>query len=176
MSQNRVHRRPTSWFFLWFSYDFGVTRNLSSNADAMVLASARLRGIHHPDNIQNGGHPGGCLSNAHWLGPWRQHLMMNHGVAAVTRVDLLCALFCANVMLVTKFSLPARGRGIIWLYYFLGNSITILCLGHKWLYYFLGNSITILCLGHKWLYYFLGNSITILWLACAQATRITLRP
>ena len=40
----------------------------------MVLASARLRGIHDPDNIQNGGHPGGeCLSNAHWLGPWRQH-------------------------------------------------------------------------------------------------------
>ena len=56
----------------------------------MVLASARLRGIHPPDNIQNGGRPGGeCLSNAHWLGPWRQHLMMNHGVAAVTRVDLL---------------------------------------------------------------------------------------
>ena len=40
----------------------------------MVLASARLRGIHPPDNIQNGGRPGGeCLSNAHWLGPWRQH-------------------------------------------------------------------------------------------------------
>jgi hypothetical protein len=59
LSQNRVHRRPTSWFFLWFSYDFGVTRNSSSNADAMVLASARLRGIHPPDNIQNGGCPGG---------------------------------------------------------------------------------------------------------------------
>ena len=28
-------------------------------------ASARLRGIHPPDNIQNGGRPGGeCLSNA----------------------------------------------------------------------------------------------------------------
>jgi hypothetical protein len=40
----------------------------------MVLASARLRCIHPPDNIQNGGRPGGkCLSNAHWLGPWRQH-------------------------------------------------------------------------------------------------------
>jgi hypothetical protein len=40
----------------------------------MVLASARLRGIHPPDNIQKGGRPGGeCLSNAHWLGPWRQH-------------------------------------------------------------------------------------------------------
>jgi hypothetical protein len=54
-SQNKVHRRPTSWF----SYDFGVTRNSSSNADAMVLASARLRGIHPSDNIQNGGRPGG---------------------------------------------------------------------------------------------------------------------
>jgi hypothetical protein len=31
---------------LGFSYDFSVTRNSSSNADAMVLASARLRGIH----------------------------------------------------------------------------------------------------------------------------------
>jgi hypothetical protein len=60
-SQNKVHRRPTSWFFLWFSYDFGVTRNSSSNADAMVAASARLRGIHPPDN-QNGGRPGGNAS------------------------------------------------------------------------------------------------------------------
>jgi hypothetical protein len=41
------------------SYDFGVTRDSSSNADAMVLASPRLRGIHPPDNIQNGGRPGG---------------------------------------------------------------------------------------------------------------------
>jgi hypothetical protein len=62
MTQNKVHRRQTSWFFLWFSYDFGVTRNSSSNADAMVAASARLRGIHPPDNIQNGGRPGGDAS------------------------------------------------------------------------------------------------------------------
>jgi hypothetical protein len=48
--------------FLWFSYDFSVTRNSSSNADAMVLASVRLRGIHPPDNIQNGGRPGGNAS------------------------------------------------------------------------------------------------------------------
>ena len=61
-AQNKVYRRPTSSFFLWFSYDFGVTRNSSSNADAMVLASARLRGIHPPDNIQNGGRPGGNAS------------------------------------------------------------------------------------------------------------------
>jgi hypothetical protein len=33
------------------------------NADAMVLASALMKGIRPPDNIQNGGHPGGgCLS------------------------------------------------------------------------------------------------------------------
>ena len=48
----------------------------------MILA--RLRGIHPPDNIQNGGRPGGMLSNPHWLGPWRQHF---DGLAAVTRVD-----------------------------------------------------------------------------------------
>jgi hypothetical protein len=41
VSQKKVHRRSTSWFFLWFSNDFGVTRNSSSNADAMILASAR---------------------------------------------------------------------------------------------------------------------------------------
>jgi hypothetical protein len=33
-----------------------------------------MRTIHPPDNIQNDGRPGGeFLSNAHWLGPWRQH-------------------------------------------------------------------------------------------------------
>jgi hypothetical protein len=42
------------------------------NADAMVLA--RLRGIPpldvcHFEYYQRGE----CLSNAHWLGPWRQH-------------------------------------------------------------------------------------------------------
>ena len=69
------HRiRYTEGRLLGFSYDFGVTRNSSSNADAMVLASACLRGIHPPDIIQNGERPGGeCLLNAHWLGPWRQH-------------------------------------------------------------------------------------------------------
>jgi hypothetical protein len=38
--------------FQWFWHN-------RKNADAMVLASARLRRIHPPDNIQNGGHPGG---------------------------------------------------------------------------------------------------------------------
>ena len=70
----RPRIRYTEGRLLGFSYDFGVTRNSSSNADAMVLASARLRGIHPPDNIQNDERPGGeCLLNAHWLGPWRQH-------------------------------------------------------------------------------------------------------
>ena len=63
----------------------------------MVLASARLRGIHPPDNIQNGGRPGG---NASQTRTGQDHgvsiLMKNHGVAAVTRVDLMCALFCAG--------------------------------------------------------------------------------
>jgi hypothetical protein len=41
------HRiRYTEGRLLGFSYDFGVTRNSSSNADAMVLGSACLRGIH----------------------------------------------------------------------------------------------------------------------------------
>jgi hypothetical protein len=31
----------------------------------MVLASARLRGIHPPDNIQNGGRPGGMPLISH---------------------------------------------------------------------------------------------------------------
>ena len=65
----------------------------------MVLASARLRGIHPPDNIQNGGCPGGeCLSNAHWLGPWRQHFDDESWRGRVTRVGLLCTLFCAMVL------------------------------------------------------------------------------
>jgi hypothetical protein len=61
---NFRHRiRYTEGRLLGFSHDFplilGVTRNSSSNADAMVAASARLRGIHPPDIIQNGGRPGG---------------------------------------------------------------------------------------------------------------------
>jgi hypothetical protein len=43
---------------LRFSYDFGVTVIRHETSDAMVLASALMRGIHPPDNIQNGGRPG----------------------------------------------------------------------------------------------------------------------
>jgi hypothetical protein len=44
------------------------------NADAMGLASALMRGItpldvRHFEYFQGGEY----LSNAHWLGPWRQH-------------------------------------------------------------------------------------------------------
>ena len=53
MLRHRI--RYTEGRLLGFSYDFGVTRNSSSN----VLASARLRGIHPPDIIQNGERPGG---------------------------------------------------------------------------------------------------------------------
>ena len=64
----------------------------------MVLASACLRGIHPPDNIQNGGRPGGNASQTRTgLDHGVSILMMNHGVAAVTRVDLLCTLFCGCV-------------------------------------------------------------------------------
>jgi hypothetical protein len=56
------HRiRYTEGRLLGFSYDFGVIRNSSSNADVMALASARLRGIHFPDIIQNGERPGGGM-------------------------------------------------------------------------------------------------------------------
>ena len=49
------------------------------NSDAMVLASARLRGIPPwTSTILNIIRGGECLSNAYWLGPWRQHLMTNH--------------------------------------------------------------------------------------------------
>jgi hypothetical protein len=66
------------------------------NADAMVPASARLRGIHPPDNIQIGGRPGGNASQTRTgLDHGVSILMMNHGVAAVIRVDIICTLFCA---------------------------------------------------------------------------------
>jgi hypothetical protein len=73
-AHNRLHRSPTSWFFLWFSNDFGVTVIGHQNADAMVLASARLRGIHPLDNIQGrcpGGMPLKCalarnMASAFW--------------------------------------------------------------------------------------------------------------
>jgi hypothetical protein len=39
-------------------FPFGVTVIRHRNADAMVLASALMRGIHPPDNIQNGERPG----------------------------------------------------------------------------------------------------------------------
>ena len=57
----------------------------------MVLASARLRGIHPLIIFKMADVQGECFSNAHWLVPWRQHfnLMMNHGVAAVIRVHFL---------------------------------------------------------------------------------------
>jgi hypothetical protein len=44
---------------LGFSYDLGITVIRHKNADAMVLTSALMRSIHPPDNIQNGGRPGG---------------------------------------------------------------------------------------------------------------------
>ena len=68
------HRiRYTEGRLLGFSYDFGVNRNSSSNADAMVLASACLRGIHPLILFRMANVQGECLLNMHWLGPWRQH-------------------------------------------------------------------------------------------------------
>ena len=55
MAQNRDYTETRR---LGFSYDFGVTVIHHENADAMVLASAYERHS-PPDNIQNGGRPGG---------------------------------------------------------------------------------------------------------------------
>jgi hypothetical protein len=55
-SQNRDY---TEGRLLGFSYDFDATVICHQNADAMVLASALMRGIHPPDNIQNDGVQGG---------------------------------------------------------------------------------------------------------------------
>ena len=38
---------------LGFSYDLRITVICHQNADAVVLASALMRGIHPPDNVQN---------------------------------------------------------------------------------------------------------------------------
>jgi hypothetical protein len=54
--------RLLGFSYVWFSNDFGVTVIRHQNADAMGLASARLRGI-PPENIQNGGRPGGNASH-----------------------------------------------------------------------------------------------------------------
>jgi hypothetical protein len=57
---NSQKRDKTEARLLGFSYDFGVTVIRHQNADAMVLASALIRGcIHSPDNIENGRCPGG---------------------------------------------------------------------------------------------------------------------
>jgi hypothetical protein len=56
LSQNRDYTKDR---LISFSNDFGVTVIRHENADAMVLASALMRGIHPPDNILNGGRPGG---------------------------------------------------------------------------------------------------------------------
>jgi hypothetical protein len=51
---------------------------------------------------------GECLSNAHWLGPWRQHLMTNYGLRQNHRknqeVCLLCTLFCGVAAVMLFFS------------------------------------------------------------------------
>ena len=58
---------------LGFSYDFGVTVIRHQNADAMVLASALMKGIHPLLIFKMVDVQGECPSQAHWLGPWRQH-------------------------------------------------------------------------------------------------------
>jgi hypothetical protein len=61
----------------------------------MVLASARLRGIHPPDIIQNGERPGGNASQT--LGPWRQHFddQSWRGSGYSSRPSV-CLIFCGE--------------------------------------------------------------------------------
>ena len=66
------HRiRYTEGRLLGFSYDFGVTRNSSSNADAMVLASVCLRGITRNMGQDGDGH-------AHFDQIWRPNITINY--------------------------------------------------------------------------------------------------
>ena len=72
------------------------------NADAMVLASALMRGItpldvRHFEYFQGGE----CLSNTHWLGPWRQHfddelrfICQNHWkIIRKTKKSVFCVVY-----------------------------------------------------------------------------------
>ena len=79
------------------------------NADAMVLASAGLRGI-PPLDVRHFEYYQGdkCLSNAHWLGPWRQHfddelrLRQNHSkIIGKTKKSAFCV----------HYSVTARKKG-----------------------------------------------------------------
>ena len=60
MSQSRDY---TETRLLGFSYDFGVTAIRHQNADAIPIASALMRGMNPPDNIQHGGRPGGMAES-----------------------------------------------------------------------------------------------------------------
>jgi hypothetical protein len=69
----------------------------------MVLVSARLRGIPHLDVRHFEYYQGGeCLSNAPWLGPWRQNFSVtpksleNH--RKNQKVGLLYDLLCGHTV------------------------------------------------------------------------------
>jgi hypothetical protein len=85
------------------------------NADVMVLASALMRGIipqcypldiRHFEYFQGGE----CLSNAHWLGLWRQHfddelrLRQNHWKIVQKKMyDLLCSEYSCKIRVAISF-------------------------------------------------------------------------
>jgi hypothetical protein len=102
--QNRDY---TEEQLLGFSYDFGITVIfIIKNADAMVLPSALMRGTHPPD-IQNSVQ-GECLSQAHWLGPWRQHFddesWCGSSYASLAESTFCVSLFCDSIATVTSIS------------------------------------------------------------------------
>jgi hypothetical protein len=72
-SQNKVHRRSTR---------VTLPRHDSSSkcwrhGPSQCAFERHFPPGHPPFWILSGGE---CLSNAHWLGPWRQHLMTNYGL------------------------------------------------------------------------------------------------
>ena len=81
------------------------------NADVMGLATALMRGIapldvRHFEYFQGGE----CLSNAHWLGPWRQHfddelrLRQNHWKIVQKKMyDLLCSEYSCKIRVAISF-------------------------------------------------------------------------
>jgi hypothetical protein len=83
------------------------------NADTMVLASAHLRGIPPLDIRYFEYYQGGeCLTNTHWLGPWRQHLMTNHGlrqnhrkIIGKTKKSAFCAPYSVIRRLVSVYGI-----------------------------------------------------------------------
>jgi hypothetical protein len=95
--QNRDY---TEARLLGFSYDFGVIVICHQNADAMVLASALMRGIHPPDNselkqvtfLTTRTSTGSKVDVFHQSQPLTQSSDVTHAVRVVKNVTCLSSL------------------------------------------------------------------------------------